>query len=103
MSHYFGFLHTFEGLQNANEIHHCRTNGDKICNTAPDMAGASFTMSDCTFFGNYFDQNGNAFNPNLLSFMSYYDLCRSSFSLEQQKRMYFIAKIIKLPQLTTKA
>jgi hypothetical protein len=102
MGHYFGLLHTFDGEQSSIESNNCSTNGDRICDTAPDIAGVSFILSDCTLYGNYFDQNGESYKPSLLNYMSYYDKCRNSFSQEQQKRMYFIAKKIKLPQLTTK-
>ena len=103
MGHYFGLLHTFEVDQNTQSIVNCNSGGDKICDTSPDIAGASFSTSDCTLFGNYLDKAGNSFKPDLSNYMSYYDVCRKTFSEEQRKRMYFIAKKIKLPQLRTKA
>jgi hypothetical protein len=102
MGQFFGLLHNFEGIQNANETSQCLTRGDKACDTAPDISGSSFTMSDCTMFGNYFDQKEESFKPDLFNYMSYYYQCRNSFSPEQQKNVLHI-KNIKLLQFTTKA
>lgn len=97
IGHFFGLLHTFE----TNESLSCEKSGDKICDTPADINGASFVEGDCTLFGTYQDENGQNYEPDLSNFMSYYGKCRSSFSPEQIKRMYFIAKNIKIPQMRT--
>lgn len=102
MGHFFGLLHTFE-----KEITHsstvsnkdCSKNGDKICDTPPDPFGASFVEDDCSLFGEYKDQYGKDFRPDLNNFMSYYGSCRTQFSPQQRELMYYIAKMIKYPQM----
>lgn len=97
IGHFFGLLHTFENHESAT----CDMSGDKICDTPADVNGASFVEEDCTLFGTYQDKQGKNYNPDLTNFMSYYGKCRSNFTPEQIKRMYFIAKNIKLPQMRT--
>lgn len=102
MGHFFGLLHTFEKeITKASDMNNknCEENGDKICDTPPDPFGASFTENDCRLFGDYKDSNGKAYHPDMSNFMSYYGSCRSQFSPQQKKLMYFIAKMIKYPQM----
>jgi hypothetical protein len=100
--HFFGLLHTFESTLSTAEMafgKNCKTDGDKICDTPPDPYGASFIEDDCTLFGEYKDEKGDTFKPDLSNFMSYYGRCRSGFSTEQLERIYFIAFRIKYSQM----
>ena len=100
--HFFGLLHTFETSMSAAEIvgdNFCKNHGDKICDTPADPLGASFLEDECSLFGEYKDQKGNTFKPDLTNFMSYYGKCRSRFTIEQRDRMYFIAAKIKWKQM----
>ncbi len=101
--HFFGLLHTFESTLSTAELalsKNCKNDGDKICDTPPDPLGASFIEDDCTLFGEYKDEKGNTFKPDMSNFMSYYGKCRSNFSTEQFERIYFIAYRIKYPQMS---
>lgn len=100
--HFFGLLHTFESTLSTAEMalgKNCKTDGDKICDTPPDLLGASFIEDECTLFGEYKDEKGNIFKPDMSNFMSYYGKCRSRFTIEQLERMYFIAYRIKYSQM----
>jgi hypothetical protein len=106
MGHFFGLLHTFEKqITQQSDVNNqnCDKNGDKICDTPPDPFGASFTESDCNLFGDYKDGNGKNFRPDMNNFMSYYGSCRTQFSPQQRHLMYFIAKMIKYPQMRVRA
>lgn len=102
MGHFFGLLHTFEkditrsSLANNED---CQKNGDKVCDTPPDPFGASFIEGECNLFGEYKDRYGKHFNPDMSNFMSYYGSCRTRFTPQQQELMYYIAKMIKYPQM----
>lgn len=104
IGHFFGLLHTFESHDSSAEKKlTCQSDGDKICDTPVDVpGGASFVEKDCSLFGEYKDQNGNTYMPDLSNFMSYYGNCRTRFSPQQIERMYFIAKNIKLAQMRSK-
>lgn len=95
--HYFGLLHTFENnLIEETDARNCEYAGDKICDTPADPLGASFVEDDCKLWGEYKDNDGNKFSPDMSNYMSYYGKCRSRFTKEQADRMYFIAKNVKL-------
>jgi hypothetical protein len=100
--HFFGLLHTFESTLSTAEMalsRNCKADGDKICDTPPDPYGASFIEDECTLFGEYKDEKGDTFKPDMSNFMSYYGKCRSNFSAEQLERIYFIAYRIKYSQM----
>ena len=100
--HFFGLLHTFEyTLSSAESVNdtNCQTKGDKICDTPADPFGASFLEDECKLFGEYHDNFGKIFQPDMSNFMSYYGHCRIHFSQIQADRMYFIAARIKYPQM----
>jgi predicted Zn-dependent protease len=101
MGHFFGLLHTFDNDHEQNILPNkfCEFEGDKICDTANDIAQASFIASECQLFGIYKNKNGEQISPDLHNYMSYYGECRNTFSKLQQKRMHFIAKKIKWPQI----
>ena len=104
--HFFGLLHTFDNSMSNAEITatetDCQLVGDKICDTPTDPYGASFIEESCMLYGEYKDENGNAFCPDLTNYMSYYGKCRNRFTPEQLERIYFIASKIKAAQLRMK-
>jgi hypothetical protein len=99
LGHFFGLLHTFDELGDPTVAMGCEFAGDKICDTPKDMPGASFIEGECRLYGTYKDEKGEVISPSLNNFMSYYGTCRNTFTDIQLKRMNFIAKRIKLPQM----
>ena len=104
--HFFGLLHTFDNSPSNAELvnieSNCQLLGDKICDTPTDPYGASFIEESCMLYGEYKDEQGNEFCPDLSNYMSYYGRCRNRFTPEQLDRIYFIASKIKVAQLRMK-
>lgn len=95
LGHYFGLLHTFENTIYVNE-HNADNDGDMISDTRTDNYDISFDEKKCLIFGDWYDNTGFKFNPDITNYMSYYGKCRDKFSPKQILRMNKIATYRKL-------
>jgi len=105
VGHYFNLYHTHQGASTSLQINdiemidqsNCGPNiGDEICDTPAEpyrkgLGLVGTVNEDCTFTCDYFDPNGDAYDPDNgygFNYMSYApSACRIYFSPDQIKRM----------------
>ena len=102
MGHFFSLLHT-HGQSNTElttelvDGSNCDTDGDEICDTPADPKLGSHNMdSNCNYFGDLNDKNGDKFAPKTNNLMSYaLKNCRTNFTEEQYARMYAVSRSVR--------
>ena len=98
--HCMGLKHTHEGEgEELVDGSNCLDVGDKICDTPADPGPAAAGSIDnenacevdwdtCEIISCGTDENGDTYNPDVHNFMSYYSVCRESFTENQRQVMY---------------
>lgn len=96
LGHFFGLLHTFDGVDIANGEYppvptaNCATTGDFICDTPVDPGrSTNCGFTGCSSGCNAIAEDGNiyAYMPDKTNLMSYYGSCRGTFSADQLEVM----------------
>ncbi len=89
MGHYWNLYHTHETFQGTELVNgsNCSTAGDLVCDTPADPCCYFYNTSTCVYTGTGTDANGQTYNPLISNLMSYYGLCRSTFTPGQYTRM----------------
>ncbi|MEA5459214.1 M43 family zinc metalloprotease [Arcicella sp. LKC2W] len=92
LGHYLNLIHTFDRANGAELVTrgvgaNCTTAGDLLCDTPADPYGLSGNnRSGCSYTGTAVDANNQTFSPLTNNIMSYYDVCRTSFTTGQYNR-----------------
>lgn len=106
MGHFFNLLHTHEPAYGIEYVDgsNCVTAGDLCCDTPADPGLSSKNVnSQCQYFGQERDPNGQAYHPDPTNLMSYAPKhCRSIFTSCQYNRIRNAANLANRRTLTMK-
>ena len=92
LGHYFGLEDTFK--DSGRELvdgSNCKVKGDRICDTPADPyvpnTKISKYLTDCVYYYDKVDANGERYRPDVGNVMSYYLNCQCGFSYQQYMKI----------------
>ncbi len=96
MGHFFGLLDTWKDHNELVDGSNCATAGDQICDTPadpfdfadPNAPLYDYYVSDCIYYGQKKDANGQYYAPDVGNIMALYAIyCYCGFTAEQYRKM----------------